>query len=77
MSFAYPNGRLGKDFVPRDAEIVRSLGFASAASTEWGVATTKSDMYSLPRIGSWDTNPDKFLLRLLASYRSWGMATAH
>lgn len=52
-NFAYPNGVPGRDFTDRDASLVRDAGFKSAVSTEWAVATRKSDVFRIPRVGPW------------------------
>jgi peptidoglycan/xylan/chitin deacetylase (PgdA/CDA1 family) len=63
--FAYPNGKVGKDFDERHVEIVRAAGFAAAFSTEVGPAVRGRDPFQLPRSRPWDTNPFMFGLRLL------------
>lgn len=63
--FAYPNGKVGKDFDERHKEMVRTSGFAAAFSTEIGPAVRGRDMFQLPRSRPWDTNPFLFGLRLL------------
>ncbi len=50
-SFAYPNGRPGKDYTKRDVELVRSCGFERAVSTSWGAAAPRDDRFQLPRLG--------------------------
>jgi peptidoglycan/xylan/chitin deacetylase (PgdA/CDA1 family) len=66
--FAYPNGRPGRDYGARDVEIVRRLGFSGAVSTAWGVGTSRSDPFQVPRFTPWDRTPKRFLLRLLHNY---------
>jgi peptidoglycan/xylan/chitin deacetylase (PgdA/CDA1 family) len=63
--FAYPNGKVGKDFDERHKEMVRAAGFTAAFSTEVGPAVRGRDMFQLPRSRPWDTNPFLFGLRLL------------
>jgi peptidoglycan/xylan/chitin deacetylase (PgdA/CDA1 family) len=63
--FAYPNGKVGKDFDERHQEMVRAAGFAAAFSTEVGAATRGDDPFRLPRSRPWDNNPIMFGLRLL------------
>ncbi len=71
--FAYPNGKPGLDYLPRQAEIARDLGFQCAVSTQWGAASAGADPFQLPRFTPWSANKAKFqpqLLRNLAnSYR--------
>lgn len=63
--FAYPNGKPGTDYLPEQANIVRTLGFDAAVSTQRGVSTTRSDMYQLRRFTPWDSNPTAYALRLM------------
>lgn len=68
-SFAYPNGKRGDDYTERDRDLVESLGFDCALSTQPGVATGSSDRYQLPRFTPWDRSPQRWLARLLLQYR--------
>jgi peptidoglycan/xylan/chitin deacetylase (PgdA/CDA1 family) len=52
-TFAYPNGRPGRDFVPAHAAMVAAAGFETAVSTQWTLAHRGSDPYSVPRVGPW------------------------
>lgn len=63
-SFAYPNGKPGRDYAKENVDIVRQAGFKIAVSTARGVATPSSDVYQLPRFTPWDKNVGKFILRL-------------
>jgi len=63
--FAYPNGKPGRDYGPRDVELVKEAGFTAAVSTLGGVAHRGSDLFQLPRFGPWDRNPRRLGLRLL------------
>ncbi len=63
--FAYPNGKPGRDYGPRDVGLVREAGFTAAVSTLGGVATRDSDIFQLPRFGPWDRNPLRLGVRLL------------
>jgi len=63
--FAYPNGKVEKDFDERHVTMVREAGFAAAFSTEVGPAVRGSDLYRLPRSRPWDHTPILFGLRLL------------
>ena len=65
--FAYPNGRLGNDYSPTHANIVKSLGFDAAVTTNWGAATKASDLFQLPRFTPWDSSRWRFGLRLLTN----------
>ncbi len=63
--FAYPNGKPGQDYRPRDVQLVKEAGFTAAVSTRSGAADSGSDLFQLPRFGPWHRNPGKFGLRLL------------
>jgi len=63
--FAYPNGKPGRDYGPRDVELVRDAGYAAAVSTRDGAAHGGSDLFQLPRFGPWDRNPRRLAVRLL------------
>jgi peptidoglycan/xylan/chitin deacetylase (PgdA/CDA1 family) len=65
--FAYPNGKPGRDYGPRDMELVRRAGFTAAVSTTAGAANRASDLFQLPRFAPWDKSPRRFGLRLLAN----------
>jgi peptidoglycan/xylan/chitin deacetylase (PgdA/CDA1 family) len=64
-TFAFPNGRPGDDYTVRDRDLVRDLGFEFALSTSPGVASSRSDLYQLPRFTPWDQEPSRWLMRLL------------
>jgi peptidoglycan/xylan/chitin deacetylase (PgdA/CDA1 family) len=65
--FAYPNGKPGRDYGPRDVALVRKAGFAAAVSTAGGAAGRRSDLFQLPRFSPWEPNPRRLGLRLLLS----------
>ncbi len=67
--FAYPNGKLGQDYLPEHRELVRDLGFVAAVSTNWGGVTMQTDPWQLPRFTPWDAQPARFMARLLWNYR--------
>jgi len=67
--FAYPNGKSGQDYLPEHREIVRGLGFVAAVSTNWGGIMMQTDPWQLPRFTPWDTQQDRFMVRLLWNYR--------
>ena len=67
MLFAYPNGKPGRDYGPRDVELVKEAGFDAAMSTIGGVADHRSDLFQLPRFSPWDGSPRRFGLRLLVN----------
>jgi len=63
--FAYPNGKVGKDYDARHVEMVRRAGFSAAFTTAVGAITCKQDRFQLPRSRPWDLTPFMFGLRLL------------
>jgi peptidoglycan/xylan/chitin deacetylase (PgdA/CDA1 family) len=67
-SFAYPNGRPGRDYDAAHVGMVRNAGFSLAVSTQWGCATAASAPFELPRLAPWDRTASRFWLRLLRTY---------
>lgn len=69
--FAYPNGKAGHDYGPAHVQIVKSLGFAAALATDWGVARPGAglDLFQLPRFTPWDRGRLAFLWRLRQNRR--------
>lgn len=67
-SFAYPNGRPGRDYDETHARLVREAGFESAVSTRWSCARRGADRFQLPRVAFWDRTPNRFWLRLARTY---------
>lgn len=65
-SFAYPNGRPGRDYGPAHVALVREAGFATAVSTANGVAGRGADAFQLPRCGLWERDPRRLGARLVA-----------
>jgi peptidoglycan/xylan/chitin deacetylase (PgdA/CDA1 family) len=63
--FAYPNGKPNLDFQPKDAAIVKELGFNAAVTTAWGVTDRESDLMQLPRFTPWDKTRGSFGMRLI------------
>lgn len=63
--FAYPNGKLGKDFDQRHMAMAKRAGYVAAFSTAVGAASKKSDLFRMPRSRPWDATPFLFQARLL------------
>lgn len=63
--FAYPNGKPGNDYLPRDVELVRELGFDAAVSTAHGAARAGDGVFQLPRFTPWDRQRWAFGARML------------
>lgn len=55
-SFAYPNGRPGRDFDAAHVSMVREAGFDVAVTTVWGCARRGDDPLQLPRYSPWETS---------------------
>ena len=66
--FAYPNGKLGKDYDHKHFQILKEAGFDYAITTNWGINTKKSNMLELKRFTPWDKTKIRFLLRILKIY---------
>jgi peptidoglycan/xylan/chitin deacetylase (PgdA/CDA1 family) len=65
--FAYPNGKLDQDYTARTVEIVGSLGFEAAFSTNWGVSGYTDDLLQVRRFTPWDTSRLRFGLRMFSN----------
>lgn len=63
--FAYPNGKLGQDYLPEHVEMVRELGFDAAMSTNWGASNRASDVFQLQRFTPWGSGRNGFGLRFV------------
>jgi peptidoglycan/xylan/chitin deacetylase (PgdA/CDA1 family) len=74
--FAYPNGRLGEDYVEEHARLVSDIGFDAAVSTNAGVADAQSDLMQLPRFTPWDRTQLRFGARLLMNFKQASPAIA-
>jgi peptidoglycan/xylan/chitin deacetylase (PgdA/CDA1 family) len=64
--FAYPNGKIGKDFDERHMDMAQKAGYVAAFSTAVGSATAKTHLFKIPRSRPWDLTPFLFQLRLLS-----------
>lgn len=68
--FAYPNGRPGIDYRIEHRDLVEIAEFNAAVSTNWGVVSSLSDKWQLPRFTPWDKTPLRFMVRLLLNFRN-------
>ena len=68
--FAYPNGKPGEDYSPANVEVVRSLGFDAALSTQWGTSGAGDDPLQIRRFTPWDQSRLRFGARLLRNLRT-------
>lgn len=72
--FAYPNGRPGQDYGPRETRLARALGFRAALCIARGGAAPGSDLYQLPRYTPHSPSPVKFLAQLMRCSREEAQA---
>lgn len=68
--FAYPNGKPDEDYSPESVEVVRSLGFDAAVSTQGGASGMSDDLMQIRRFTPWDKSRLRFGLRLLRNLRA-------
>lgn len=67
--FAYPNGHPGHDYGAEHVRMVRECGFGAAVTTAPGVASSRSDLFQLPRFAPWDRSRLRYGARLLNNFR--------
>lgn len=67
-SFAYPNGKFGKDYGHHHVAMVKEAGFCVAVSTQQGVAKRNGDFFQLPRFTPWQHTPKRFHETIIRSY---------
>lgn len=67
-SFAYPNGKPGKDYTQQTIELVKRAGYEYAVSTHEGVASSATDKYQVPRFTPWRNNKVGFNALLAKNY---------
>jgi peptidoglycan/xylan/chitin deacetylase (PgdA/CDA1 family) len=65
--FAYPNGRPGDDYGPREVRLARESGFIAAVSTRDGIGVRGTDLFQLPRCVPWERDPRRLGVRLLVN----------
>ena len=63
--FAYPNGKLGQDYLESQTALVRDAGFEAAVATDWGVMTASTDRFQIPRFTPWQRSRGRFTIDLL------------
>ena len=68
--FAYPNGRPGKDYLAKHAQMAKQIGFTAAVTTAPGVSSADTDLFQLPRFSPWDKTPLRYGVRMLSNLRS-------
>lgn len=62
--FAYPNGKVGRDYRPEHAALAQEAGFAAAVATDWGTLDAATDPFAIPRFTPWHSKLDRFALDL-------------
>lgn len=67
-SFAYPNGRPGRDYDASHVRMVAAAGFEVAVSTRWGCAKSGATLLELPRIAPWERSAGAFWQRLCKTH---------
>jgi peptidoglycan/xylan/chitin deacetylase (PgdA/CDA1 family) len=67
-SFAYPNGRRGRDYGDREVAIVRRLGIEVALVTDRGIVRSDSDPLQAPRLAPAHKDAVRFALTLWRAY---------
>lgn len=68
--FAYPNGKPDEDYKPQTVDVVRSMDFDAAVSTQWGTSRKADDMFQIRRFTPWDKTRSRFGIRMLANLRN-------
>lgn len=66
--FAYPNGRLGRDYDERHVRLARELGFAAAVATNPGVTRTGEDLFQIRRFTPWHPSPARWISELALNH---------
>ena len=60
-----PDGKPDEDYSYATVEVVRSLGFDAAVSTQWGASKLGDDLLQIKRFTPWDKTRLRFGVRLL------------
>jgi peptidoglycan/xylan/chitin deacetylase (PgdA/CDA1 family) len=68
-SFAYPNGKLGRDFYMEHRDMVSESGFERAVTTDAGISKADTDPYLLRRYTPWAKNRMRFMGQLAKNMR--------
>jgi peptidoglycan/xylan/chitin deacetylase (PgdA/CDA1 family) len=62
--FAYPNGKLERDYRAAHRALVERAGFRAAVATDWGTLDASTDAFAIPRFTPWQRNLGRFALDL-------------
>lgn len=68
--FAYPNGRIQRDFSASHVGLVREAGYAGAVTTDVGCASSSSDPFLLPRQSPWQQTSLRLAAGIARTMRS-------
>ena len=69
--FAFPNGKINKDFNEQHCKLLEQLGFKGALSTNWGTLDNlTTDRFKIKRFTPWDETEWRFCFRLALNYRN-------
>lgn len=60
--FAYPNGKLGRDYRAEHRGLVERAGFRAAVATDWGTLDASTDAFAIPRFTPWQRHLGRFAL---------------
>jgi len=63
--FAYPNGKQGVDYLESQAELLAEVGLRAAVATDWGVMTSKTNRWHIPRFTPWSRDYRRFMFDLV------------
>ena len=70
--FAYPNGRIGKDYLNEHLSAVKEAGYLAALTTNDGYIKHDANLYELPRVSVNHTSKFKFGASLARGYVQYG-----
>lgn len=71
-SFAYPNGRPGRDFDSTHVALLKNQGFKAAVTTRFGRVEYTNDPLELPRVSAWHEYRGRFVARLMYCFLKRG-----
>lgn len=69
--FAYPNGKVGRDYLPEQAKWLGEQGIKAAVATDWGTLTRATDPMQIPRFSPWNLKPWRFTFDLIRARYAW------
>lgn len=75
-SFAYPNGKFGRDYSDHHVPLVKGAGFLRAVTTEPGVGVLGGDLFQLPRYTPWGNSEFRIAAQLVRNVRTGATSAA-